>query len=196
MFCSRTRKSLFLLLHKIESRVKNKESSDKVQSNNHQLPESNIQPTHNIQHPISNRISNTQHSNTKQCPSPHNQSTSDQSLISGSQSPITNHQSSSPSSSVVYPSCLAKEIIKNNLDKKLESIQLSTKTLLKIFNKPHNLLRTKSKLYYHWHLKPYFKQVHYTTAVIAMTIASLVVSSLYRSGLCNSLHIVAKKHTV
>ena len=60
------------------------------------------------------------------------------------------------------------------MDKKIVALQKSTRTLFKIFSKPHNWLRSRSKFYYNWHLKPYASGVHWSAAVVSLIVAFLL----------------------
>jgi hypothetical protein len=51
------------------------------------------------------------------------------------------------------------------LDGKLERIQRSTRTAIPFFTPIHNTLRSKSKLYYNWHLKAFANTLHWVFLV-------------------------------
>ncbi len=66
------------------------------------------------------------------------------------------------------------------LEKQIEQVQRSTKTLFKFFVPIHNWLRMKSKAYYNWSLKPYSHFLHW--AVLFLCLASLPLFFLNING--------------
>jgi hypothetical protein len=69
------------------------------------------------------------------------------------------------------------------LDGKLERIQRSTRTAIPFFTPIHNTLRSKSKLYYNWHLKAFANTLHWVFLVaFTLGMATGVGAYYYTQG--------------
>ena len=66
---------------------------------------------------------------------------------------------------------IAKQL--EDLEYQAQMIQLSTKTTFFFFVKAHNFLRTKSKIYYKWHLKQNASTVHLVVLVIFAILSTI-----------------------
>jgi|GEM_PF-1152115 len=49
----------------------------------------------------------------------------------------------------------------NELDKRIASVQNSTRTSAPFMTPAHDWMRQRSKLYYNWHLQPYANAIHW-----------------------------------
>jgi len=72
-----------------------------------------------------------------------------------------------------------KRSAKRQLDAQIATIQRSTKTSIKQLAPIHNYLRTKSKLYYTWHLNPYSDYLHFLGILIFVGVAALSMKMIY-----------------
>lgn len=64
------------------------------------------------------------------------------------------------------------------LDRKIQSIQGSTRTSLPFMVPTHDWLRQRSTAYYNWHLNPHSDTVHWIAFVVTIlgVIAGIVIS--------------------
>jgi len=72
-----------------------------------------------------------------------------------------------------------KRTIENQMDREIRAIQLSTRTSFKALGPAHNYLRTKSKLYYNWHLNPKSSYLNLTALAIFIITSVYFINLLY-----------------
>jgi len=72
-----------------------------------------------------------------------------------------------------------KQAIEAQLDREMQAIQRSTKTSFKKLAPVHNYLRTKSKLYYVWHLNPYSSTLHFGALLFFIGASVYFMQSIY-----------------
>lgn len=68
---------------------------------------------------------------------------------------------------------------KSQLDLQMQAIQKSTKTFFKRLAPIHNYLRTKSKIYYVWHLNPYSSSLHFGALLFFLATSVYFMQALY-----------------
>ncbi|OQB06345.1 MAG: Fibronectin type III domain protein [bacterium ADurb.Bin212] len=65
------------------------------------------------------------------------------------------------------------------LDKQIAQVQRSTRTSFKKLAPVHNYLRTKSKLYYVWHLNPYSSSLHFGALLFFVVTSVYFLQAIY-----------------
>lgn len=84
-----------------------------------------------------------------------------------------------------------KKAIESQLDREMQAIQRSTRTSFKRLAPIHNYLRTKSKLYYVWHLNPYSSSLHFGALLFFLATSvyfmQAIYPAMYQKALADSL---------